>query len=153
MNYLHAREFLHRDLKSKNILIENSYKAKLCDFGFARENKNNQSLLTVKVGTDEWMAPEVILGEPYDFKADVFSFGNILYELFTREKPFPRQPNNYYCYVETEFVSKILEKTKNNPPSLFLVQLTTECIQKDPKLRPMFSEILTKLKEIKKYYE
>lgn len=80
--YLHSKNFLHRDLKSKNILLESTtFVAKLCDFGFAREQTNKDQILTVKVGTDVWMAPEVITGSSYDFKAVTLEYLLIIHRM------------------------------------------------------------------------
>ncbi|GLD98186.1 hypothetical protein PINS_up006883 [Pythium insidiosum] len=90
LTYLHSLQpiVLHRDLKSKNILLTENGDAKLTDFGVSRELEN--ATMTAGVGSSLWMAPEVIQGERYDEKADVYSFGVVLSELDTNELPFAR---------------------------------------------------------------
>ena len=85
--YLHMQKppILHRDLKSLNILLDHACNAKLADFGWTRIKGK---VMTSKIGTYQWMAPEVIAGFKYTEKADVFSFGVILWELATRKPPY-----------------------------------------------------------------
>ncbi|KAL3669705.1 hypothetical protein V7S43_005086 [Phytophthora oleae] len=77
---------IHRDLKSKNILLNGALEAKLSDFGISRERLDHT--MTAGVGTSLWMAPEVMLGEKYDEKADIFSFGVVLSELDVYTLPY-----------------------------------------------------------------
>ena len=74
LHYLHRNRVLHRDLKPQNVLIEKTTgKAKLADFGFAR-NLGQASLVVTSIkGTPLYMAPELIEEKPYDFKADLWS--------------------------------------------------------------------------------
>ncbi|KAF1785403.1 Protein kinase-like domain [Phytophthora cactorum] len=74
LTYLHSLQpmALHRDLKSRNILVTHEMVAKLTDFGVSRERSD--ATMTAGVGTSLWMAPEVLLGHRYDEKADMFSF-------------------------------------------------------------------------------
>ena len=64
MNYLHSCEvpILHRDLKSLNLLLDESLRVKLADFGWT---KGLENYMTGKIGTYQWMAPEVISGQKY----------------------------------------------------------------------------------------
>ncbi|GLE06519.1 hypothetical protein PINS_up015766 [Pythium insidiosum] len=86
--YLHSQspKLLHRDLKSKNIMLTETGDAKLTDFGVARTWED--LTLTAGVGSLLWMAPEVVFGDRYDEKADIYSFGVVLSELDTHELPF-----------------------------------------------------------------
>ncbi|KAI9996426.1 hypothetical protein PInf_014149 [Phytophthora infestans] len=77
---------IHRDLKSRNILLNQSREAKLTDFCISNERIDRT--MTAGVGTSLWMAPEVMLGEKYDVKADVFSFGVVLSELDVHTLPY-----------------------------------------------------------------
>ena len=85
MHYLHSRSppILHLDLKSPNILVDDKWRVKIADFGLARVRSN--TLLSGNSafhGTPEWMAPEMLRAENYDEKADVYSYGVVLWELF-----------------------------------------------------------------------
>ena len=85
--YLHSFNppILHRDLKSLNLLLDDSFRTKLIDFGWTRKLDGK---MTGKIGTYQWMAPEVISSQNYTEKADVFSFGIILWEIASREPPY-----------------------------------------------------------------
>jgi serine/threonine protein kinase len=87
MQYLHSFNVpvLHRDLKSLNVLLDEYYTPKIADFGWTRLLADK---MTLKVGTFQWMAPEVILTKTYTEKADIYSFGIILWEIASREPPF-----------------------------------------------------------------
>ncbi|CAH0555122.1 unnamed protein product [Brassicogethes aeneus] len=86
--YLHSNRVLHRDLKPQNILIDAKNHAKLCDFGFARNMSTGTHVLTSIKGTPLYMAPELMEEQPYDFKADLWSLGCIIYELLVGTPPF-----------------------------------------------------------------
>ena len=83
MNYLHQRKtpILHRDLKSLNLLLDEKGRIRLADFGWT---KGLQNYMTGKIGTYQWMAPEVISAFQYTEKADIYSFGIILWEIASR---------------------------------------------------------------------
>ncbi|KAI4810319.1 hypothetical protein KUCAC02_019158, partial [Chaenocephalus aceratus] len=92
--YLHSKGIFHRDLTSKNCLIkceDNGYAAVVGDFGLAE--KIPTSLAEVEklsvVGSPFWMAPEVLRDEPYNEKADVFSYGIVLCEMIARVQADP----------------------------------------------------------------
>ncbi|CAK7325312.1 unnamed protein product [Dovyalis caffra] len=90
MNYLHQFRppIVHRDLKSLNLLVDNSYTVKICDFGLSRSKAKTYISSTNAAGTPEWMAPEVLRNERSNEKSDVYSFGVILWELMTLQQPW-----------------------------------------------------------------
>lgn len=73
---------IHRDLKSRNFLLD----AELTDFGVSREATDQT--MTVSVGKMLWMAPEIMVGERYDERVDIFSFGLVLTELASHQIPY-----------------------------------------------------------------
>ena len=84
--YLHSNNIIHRDIKPENILIGDDNKIKLCDFGWAKElTLENRSTFC---GTVEYMAPEIVENENYDYRVDIWSLGILLYELLYGHSPF-----------------------------------------------------------------
>ncbi|KAM0049225.1 putative dual-specificity kinase TKL-Pl-4 family [Helianthus debilis subsp. tardiflorus] len=145
MNYLHQNNIIHRDLKAANLLMDENDVVKVADFGVARV-KAQTGVMTAETGTYRWMAPEVIEHKPYDLKADVFSFGIVLWELLTGKLPY-----EYLTPVQAAIgvVQKGLRPTipKNTQPKL--AELLGRCWHKDPSIRPNFDEIIDILKRIK----
>ena len=85
----HWQRIIHRDLKSQNILIGSTGNVKIIDFGLARPAYMEDMTATgLILGTPEYMAPEQISGKKSDERADIYSFGIILYEIFTGRLPF-----------------------------------------------------------------
>ncbi|TMW69491.1 hypothetical protein Poli38472_001647 [Pythium oligandrum] len=88
--YVHSftPPLVHRDLKSRNVLLDGQTRAKLSDFGVARFS-SEQNTMTAGVGTGRWLAPEVIAGSnDYDQSSDMFAFGIVLSELDTHGLPY-----------------------------------------------------------------
>jgi len=142
LTYLHSRGCIHRDIKSHNLLVEpDSGKLKLCDFGFSRSIET-EDVMTL-CGTDEWMAPEVMLGQRYDSKADVFSYGMVLIEFVTRHKPVKRQPGRKYA-VDVELLR---QSSPKDTPAEFL-QLAIDCAVWDADKRPQMKDCLDVLKAL-----
>ncbi|WOK97867.1 serine/threonine-protein kinase EDR1 [Canna indica] len=90
MNCLHTSvpTVVHRDLKSPNLLVDNNWTVKVCDFGLSRLKHSTFLSSKSTGGTPEWMAPEVLRNEPSNEKCDVYSFGVILWELATLRIPW-----------------------------------------------------------------
>lgn len=143
MAYLHSGNppVLHRDLKSANILLDDSYTAKVCDFGLSRLKAQERSM-TGNCGTVQWMAPEVLANMSYNEKADVYSYGIIVWELLSRECPYDGM-SAIQCALAVLNRDKRPEIPKWCPPSLHA--LIKSCTKKDPNHRPSFVQILRAL--------
>ncbi|KAF1384087.1 hypothetical protein PFLUV_G00138640 [Perca fluviatilis] len=147
--YLHSKGIFHRDLTSKNCLIkcdDNCYTAVVGDFGLAEKIPTNLAeveKLSV-VGSPFWMAPEVLRDEPYNEKADVFSYGIVLCEIIARVQAdpdfLPRTENFGLDYHTFQHM------VGDCPPDF--LQLAFNCCNMDPKLRPSFPDIVRHLEEI-----
>lgn len=88
--YIHAHGLVHRDLKPSNIMVDEDRQVRLMDFGLAKFLADDAAVTQGGrlVGTFRYMAPEQILGEPLDARADLYSLGVILYELLAGVPPF-----------------------------------------------------------------
>ncbi|RLN52531.1 hypothetical protein BBJ29_005463 [Phytophthora kernoviae] len=157
LTYLHSLSppVIHRDLKSRNILLNHALEAKLTDFGISRER--HDSTMTAGVGTSLWMAPEVMLGEKYDDKADMFSFGVVLSELDTHALPYAQSTERNRDSNERRLPDAIILQqvalgrlhvgfSDASPASI--VELGTACVSVDPTLRPTAAEALYKLQVV-----
>ncbi|EGZ23048.1 hypothetical protein PHYSODRAFT_324311 [Phytophthora sojae] len=157
LTYLHSLEpsVIHRDLKSRNILLNDANEAKLTDFGISRERLDRT--MTAGVGTSLWMAPEVMTGERYDEKADMFSFGVVLSELDSHTLPYAqakqemqqshgRQMSDATLLQKVAMGTVSVEFSDAAPRSM--VDLGCACVSVDPTLRPSAAEALFKLQVI-----
>ncbi|KAG0588603.1 hypothetical protein KC19_2G255600 [Ceratodon purpureus] len=146
MDYLHQNKIIHRDLKAANLLMDENEVVKVADFGVARVQAQS-GIMTAETGTYRWMAPEVIEHKPYDYKADVFSFGIVLWELLTGQVPYadltPLQ-------AAVGVVQKGLRPTIPENINPRLSELLHRCWKTNSKERPDFSEITGLLEEILK---
>ncbi|TDH70666.1 uncharacterized protein CCR75_006421 [Bremia lactucae] len=140
MNYLHAFQppILHRDLKSPNLLVDSAYALKISDFGLARVRAHFQTM-TGNCGTTQWMAPEVLAAEKYTEKADVFSYGVVVWETVTQQCPYEglTQIQAALGVLNNNLRPKIPEHC----PPLFR-KLITMCWGSLPEQRPSFEVVL-----------
>jgi serine/threonine protein kinase len=103
ITYCHAQGIAHRDLKPENLLLDKNFTLKIADFGFAApiEGRDGQGNLTTKLGTMNYMAPEIHLNQPYQgSQIDVFASAIILFIMVAQHPPFTAaQPSDpfYRC--------------------------------------------------------
>jgi serine/threonine protein kinase len=155
MTYLHSRSFIHRDLKSLNLLLTkeisgptDEIQVKISDFGLSKHYIEGD-MMTGQQGTCHWMAPEVLESSNYTLKADVYSFSIVMYEVLTRERPYKdKQPNEISIQVIRQKLRPDLSKISKgcNPALQSLMQL---CWDSDSQRRPSFEKISKILETIK----
>jgi serine/threonine protein kinase len=98
LNYAHGQGIVHRDIKPSNIRVLGDGSVKILDFGIARFVNNTLTQSGTIMGTPSYMAPEQILGQPLDGRADLFSSGVLMYELLAGKKPFQGESPTSVAY-------------------------------------------------------
>ncbi|DAZ96477.1 TPA: hypothetical protein N0F65_008344 [Lagenidium giganteum] len=151
IQYLHNANppMIHRDLKSPNVLVDDSWHAKIADFGTnSGTMKTPDSLvMTGLVGTTRWMAPEVIRGEKvYTSKVDIYSLGLILWEIIDGKLPF--SDIKWNTEIE-EFVLKGMRPmVRSEKCPLRWKLLIVTCWQADPLQRPTIQQVIHSLQRV-----
>jgi len=150
MAWLHGAnpQIIHRDLKPANLLVDEHWNVKVCDFGLSQVKLPEVKIKDGKSvpGTPLWMAPEVLMGKQVDSKADVYSFGLVLWEIITGQALFPHH-DNYASFKKAIVVDNERPPMPENiHPALR--KLMEDCWDKEPNVRPTFTQILTRLDSV-----
>ncbi|XP_043112984.1 macrophage colony-stimulating factor 1 receptor [Puntigrus tetrazona] len=141
LDFLTAKNCIHRDVAARNVLLTNSRVAKICDFGLARDIMNDSNYV-VKGNARlpvKWMAPESIFDCVYTVQSDVWSYGILLWEIFSLGKsPYPN------ILVDSKFYKMIkcgyqMSRPDFAPPEMYNIMKT--CWNLEAAERPTFSKI------------
>lgn len=140
MAYLHSLDppIIHRDLKTTNLLVDRGMNVKICDFGLSRFRSEK---MMSSVGTIHFSAPEVLRSDLYNEKADLFSFGTVMWELYTRKCVFDGLPQ---IEVFQKVMSGEMPPVDDNCDERYRL-LMLECWSVDIKTRPSFREVTERL--------
>ncbi|MEE6462092.1 hypothetical protein FKM82_001491 [Ascaphus truei] len=146
MNYLEENKFLHRDLATRNCLVNEACVVKVSDFGMTRYVLDNE--YTSSSGAKfpvKWSPPEVFNYSKFSSKSDVWSFGVLMWEVFTEGKmPFE-------TYSNYEVVTKITDGVRLYRPKLAtnkIYEIMNACWHEKPEGRPRFSDLLNAIGQI-----
>ncbi|EGD75741.1 TKL/DICTY4 protein kinase [Salpingoeca rosetta] len=143
MRYIHNLKppVVHGDLKAKNVLVDGNFKAKVADFGLSQKQRFG-------CGTPFWMAPEVLRGGEVTREADVYSFAITVYEIYSRQDPFPEEDASEV--LRQIAARQVPAKRPDIPAScpVMLAELARRCWSEEPKFRPTFDQVDAQLGEL-----
>ncbi|WJX75164.1 Serine/threonine-protein kinase pbl34 [Trifolium repens] len=166
LHFLHEeaqRPIIYRDFKTSNILLDAEYNAKLSDFGLAKDGPQgeNTHISTRVMGTYGYAAPEYVMTGHLTSKSDVYSFGVVLLEMLTGRRAVDKnRPNGEHNLVEWarpvlgerrllfQIIDPRLEGHFSIKGAQKAAQLAAQCLSRDPKVRPMMSEVVQALKPL-----
>lgn len=141
LDFLAAKNCIHRDVAARNVLLTNHREAKICDFGLARDIMNDSNYV-VKGNARlpvKWMAPESIFDCVYTVQSDVWSYGILLWEIFSLGKsPYPSMAvdSRFYKMVKRGYQ---MSQPDFAPPEIY--NIMKMCWNLEPTERPTFSKI------------
>ena len=142
IKFLHNNKIIHRDIKLENFLIKkekNKEIIKLCDFGWSVQLTDELPKRVTTCGTFEYMSPELINEEPYDYCIDVWALGVLLYELLHGKTPFSSSDNNDFEEIFKNVMKnnfKIKESVSNNCKKLIM-----KFLKKNPEERININDV------------
>ncbi|XP_020225386.1 putative wall-associated receptor kinase-like 16 [Cajanus cajan] len=165
LSYLHSAAsipIIHRDVKTANILLDNTYTAKVSDFGASRLVPLDQTeVATMVQGTFGYLDPEYLLTSQLTEKSDVYSFGVVLVELLTGEKPHSfgrpeekRSLSNHFlsCLKEDHLFDVLQDGIVNEENQKEIIEvaiLAAKCLRLNGEERPSMKEVAMELEAIR----
>jgi len=150
LHYLHAHGMVHGDLKARNVLVRDDGRLIIADFGLSQLVQSGTAGVAAPcaagvVGTPSTMAPEVIAGGTYTKAADAYSFGVILWEIYTGRPPWRGLRPIQIMFRVSTGQRLTVEADDGVPPSI--VDLLDACWREEPAVRPTMQELLVALTE------
>jgi eukaryotic-like serine/threonine-protein kinase len=133
-DYAHKRGIVHRDIKPGNVMVGKDGTVKVVDFGIARVLETSKTQTGMLIGTFAYMSPEQYHGEHADERSDIWSFGVLLYELLSYQRPFtgPTPASLMHC-ICNEQPSPLRKFVPECPPELEVI--VSKILQKSPSER------------------
>jgi eukaryotic-like serine/threonine-protein kinase len=148
LEVVHDRGFMHLDVKPENVLLTRNGSLRLIDFDLAQPIPNPPRKQDRLSGTPAYMAPEQLLKQPVDHRADIWAYGVSAYELLTFRKPFPGENADEVLRRQVDRSEFIRPREINSDIPADLERIVLKCLEKDMEKRyPITSVLVHELKQ------
>ncbi|HEX8984126.1 MAG TPA: bifunctional serine/threonine-protein kinase/formylglycine-generating enzyme family protein [Bryobacteraceae bacterium] len=153
LEHIHAHKIIHRDIKPENIQVTSAGVVKLMDFGIAKAENTQLTRPGFTLGTPYYMAPEQVRGQAITVRADIYSFGVLLFELLTGVRPIEGDTVERIFY-EILYQPVDLKPLETAGVPLLVAELVASCTAKEPEKRPQdFGEVCAALERAQRRLE
>jgi serine/threonine-protein kinase len=142
LEHLHDHGFMHLDFKPENVVMTRNGSIRLIDFDLAQPIPNPPRKLDRNPGTPLYMAPEQLLRQAVDHRADIWAFGVTAYELLTSRKPFPGESPDVVLRRQLDRADFIPPRTINPEIPVALERIILRCLERDPDRRYPITSVL-----------
>lgn len=142
LEHVHESGFMHLDFKPENVLVTRNASVRIADFDLALPIPREPKKLAKNPGTPAYMAPEQLMREPVDHRADIFAFGVATYELLTNRKPFPGLTPAEILAEQKNRAGFVPPRQHNPDIPANLEKVIIRCLQQDPQKRYPFMAVL-----------
>ncbi|KDQ57963.1 hypothetical protein JAAARDRAFT_69304 [Jaapia argillacea MUCL 33604] len=153
LEYLHSQDIIHGDLRAANILVDDSEKPRICDFGLLPIIEQSKLSSAKTAGNCRWMAPEIMNppdeeeSPPFTKASDIYAFSMTTLEIFTLKTPFHKRKDDSSIIfaVLKDIRPELPKEIAQNPP---LTQIVKDCWDRDPTKRPSAQTVVQRLQKI-----
>ena len=143
--HIHDNGFIHLDVKPDNVVVTSNGDVRMVDFDLVQPKPTKPVKLDSNGGTPAYMAPEQLLKEPLDHRADIYAFGVTAYELLTFKHPFTGETKEEVLRNQLNRGYNLRPPREHNPaiPAL-LERIILKCLERDPGQRYPFMSVLVR---------
>ena len=146
LEHVHDSGFMHLDFKPENVLVTRNAGVRLVDFDLAQPRPDKPKKFSKNPGTPAYMAPEQLLREPYDHRADMFAYGVTAYELLTGQKPFAGDTPDEILRKQLNRDGLVPPRDLNAAIPPVLEKVILKSLERDPEKRyPIMSVLVHEL--------
>jgi serine/threonine-protein kinase len=147
LEHVHDSGFMHLDFKPENVLVTRNANVRLVDFDLAQPKPDQPKKSSKNPGTPAYMAPEQLLREPFDHRADIFAYGVTAYEVLTGQKPFPGDSPHEILSRQLDRAGFVTPREVNPDIPLAIEKSILKCLDRDmDKRHPIMSVLVLELK-------
>lgn len=144
LEHVHESGYMHLDFKPENVLVTRNYSVRLVDFDLAQPRPDKPRKASRYPGTPAYMAPELLLRQPFDHRVDIFAYGAMAYELLTFRKPFPGEHAREVLRRQLDRADFFSPRQLNPDIPFALEKIILKCLETPPDDRYPYMSVVVR---------